>query len=145
MLVARARALARAAIANRFAHRWALVMRHKDALDFAAKVAALEAEQTAALAAHTTELVGVVRDERRLSRSWLKARQRIERRRLAHSFRLARYAIAIGRYSAFGSPDAIRRNRRRQVFALAGRVVTTRTAGVALRLGAPRLTFRRGR
>lgn len=141
MLVARARALARATITNRFAHRWALIMQQKEAPEFTAKVAALESEQSAALASHTAELVGVVRDQRRLSRAWLKARQRAERRRVAESFRVNRYQLPLGRYPAFASADAIRGNRRRQVFALAGRIVTTRaTSGFGH--GVPRLSFR---
>lgn len=72
-------ARAKAETAARFGHQWALLMQRPDAPDFVAKVAALEAEQAAAMSARLEELSLIVRAQRTASRTWLTDRQRRER------------------------------------------------------------------
>jgi hypothetical protein len=79
---AHAAARARAEISVLFAHRWAAIRRMLPQ-ERAAAAAALQAEQAAALAARTGELLGQVHQQQRIDRTQLRARLAARRVALA--------------------------------------------------------------
>ncbi len=125
---------ARADVSAKYGYQWALLLADRQAPDFLARVAALQAEEAAALATRITELMPTVNAQRAASQRMLSDRHRRERTALRHKWQ------ALGRQHAmsFGQ-DAfeadIKRQWRRVLFISAGRRLT-RHPGI-------RLVFRR--
>ncbi len=72
-------ARARADVSAKFGYQWAILMANREAPDFLTKVAALHAEEAAAMAARVDELAPVVNAQRMASRRWLSDAHRRER------------------------------------------------------------------
>lgn len=125
---------ARADVSSKYGHQWALLLADRHAPDFMAKVAALQAEEAAALAARIAELMPTVNAQRMQSRRLLSDRHRHERTALRQKWQ------ALGKPQAldFGQ-DAfegdIKGQWRRVIFVSAGKRLTRRQ-GI-------RLVFRR--
>jgi hypothetical protein len=87
---------ARAEISVAFAHRWAAIRRMPPA-ERAAAAAALSAEQAAAIAARTREVLGELHQQQRIQRTQHRAHFAAQRSAIAHRFREACAAAAARR------------------------------------------------
>jgi hypothetical protein len=125
---------ARADVAAKYGYQWALLLADRHAPDFLAKVATLQAEEAAALAARVAELMPTVNAQRMASRRMLSDRHRRERAALRHKWQ----ALGTQHAFEFGQDTfetGIKRQWRHVLFVSAGRRLTRRQ-GV-------RLVFRR--
>jgi hypothetical protein len=125
---------ARADVAAKYGYQWALLLADHHAPDFLARVAALQAEEAAALAARIAELMPTVNAQRMASQRLLADRHRRERAALRHKWQALgrQHAVSFGQ-DAFEAD--IKRQWARVIFVSAARRLTHRQ-GI-------RLVFRR--
>lgn len=131
-----AHARIRAEVHTLFANRWAEVMKLRGRPDFAARVAALEAEQQATLQDMLRRRLGTLRSERAATRALMLDNQRRQRKAAAAAERDA----LLARSPALAAAELLARLRqarlaRQFMFAFAGRVTTTR--GLARFMASP--------
>ena len=116
---------ARADVSTKYGYQWALLLANRHAPDFLAKVAALQAEEAAALTARTAELMPTVNAQRMASRRLLSDRHRRERTALSHKWQALgpQHAVRFGQ-DAFEVD--IQRQWRQVIFVSAGKRLTRR-------------------
>lgn len=116
---------ARVDVSTKYGYQWALLLANRHAPDFLAKVAALQAEEAAALTARIAELMPTVNAQRMASRRMLSDRHRRERTALRHKWQTLGKQHVVG----FGQDDFeidIQRQWARVIFVSAGRKLTRR-------------------